>query len=217
VPDPRTYVYIDGFNLYHRLLASNPALKWLDLEHWCRLLLPDCHVERIRYFTAVVKARPSDPDKPVRQQIYLRALRTLPTVSIHLGLFKTREKRMWLKNPAIGGPNTALVLYEEEKRSDVNLASFLLMDGFRGAYELAVVISDDSDLRLPIVMVTKELGLPVWVLNPQQGQASSLHTVVTHYRTLRVGPLSGSQFPPKLRDGHGEFTRPNTWTEPPKS
>jgi hypothetical protein len=211
VPDPRTYVYVDGFNLYHRLLEKNPSLKWLDLEHWCRLLLPQCQVEQIRYFTANVKARPNDPDKPNRQQVYLRALRTLPSVSIHKGQFRTRAKRMWLKSPTVGGPKTAEVLYEEEKRSDVNLATYLLVDGFKGSYELAVVVSDDSDLKLPIEMVTKELGLPVWVLNPQQGQASDIHTVATQHRILRVGPLTASQFPPMLTDAVGRFRKPPSW------
>jgi len=28
----KTNVYIDGFNLYYRLLKPNPSLKWLDLD-----------------------------------------------------------------------------------------------------------------------------------------------------------------------------------------
>lgn len=155
--DPRTYVYIDGFNVYYRLLERNPAVKWLNLEAWSGYLLPSCQVDRIRYFTALVKARPNDPNKPNRQQLYLRALRTLPLVSIHLGRYRTRERRMWLKSPTPGGPNTVEVIYEEEKGTDVNLASHLLMDGFSGAYELAVVISDDSDLKLPIEMVINQI------------------------------------------------------------
>lgn len=211
MPGPRTYVYVDGFNLYHRLLEPNPALKWLNLEAWCSRLLPQSQVDRIRYFTTHVKARPNDVSKPARQHAYLRALATLPIVSVHLGQFKTRERRMWLKTPAHGGPNTALVLYEEEKRSDVNLATYLLVDGFRGLYELAVVISDDSDLKLPIEMVTNELNLPVWVLNPQQGQGGDLHTVATQHRILRVGPLRASQFPANMTDAVGRFNKPPTW------
>ena len=97
--------------------------------------------------------------------------------------------RMWLKTPAPGGPNTALALYEEEKRSDVNLATYLLVDGFRGL----------------------ERNLPVWVLNPQQGQGGDLHTVATQHRTLRVGPLRASQFPANMTDAVGPFNKPPTW------
>src|SRR5260370_3945400 len=99
-----------------------------------------------------------------------------------------------------GGPNTGAVRYEEEKRSDVNLATYLLVDGFRGAYDLAVVVSDDSDLRLPIEMVVNELHLPVWVLNPQQGRAGELQAVATQHRILRLGPLHGSHFAANLPD-----------------
>jgi hypothetical protein len=46
------------------------------------------------HFTALVSARPSDLDQPVRQQLYLRALRTLPGVSVHLGHFLSHEVTM---------------------------------------------------------------------------------------------------------------------------
>lgn len=43
---------------------------------------------------ALVSARPGDPDQTVRQQVYLRALRTLPNVSIHYGHFLSHEITM---------------------------------------------------------------------------------------------------------------------------
>ncbi|EUA68538.1 hypothetical protein I541_5545 [Mycobacteroides abscessus] len=55
--------------------------------------LPSWHtINRIRYFTAKVTPTPNDPDIGNRQQVYLRALRTLPSVSIHEGHF-LRHKR----------------------------------------------------------------------------------------------------------------------------
>lgn len=41
----------------------------------------------------------------------------------------------------------------EEKGSDVNLATMLLLDGCGRKYDVAMVISNDSDLALPIRMV----------------------------------------------------------------
>ena len=79
-------VYIDGFNLYYGCLKGTPY-KWLDLDALCRRLLPKHEIQRIRYFTALVSARPGDPQQPIRQEIYLRALRTIPHLSIHLGRF----------------------------------------------------------------------------------------------------------------------------------
>jgi hypothetical protein len=67
-----TNVYIDGFNLYYGALKDTPY-KWLDLDALCRRLLPKHRIGRIRYFTAIVSARPNDPSGPDRQRTYLRA------------------------------------------------------------------------------------------------------------------------------------------------
>ena len=77
-----TNVYIDGFNLYYGAMKGT-SNKWLDLEALCHRLLPSDEIKRIRYFTAKVSARPGDPQQPQRQQTYLRALESLPTVSVH--------------------------------------------------------------------------------------------------------------------------------------
>ena len=61
-------VYVDGFNLYYGALKGNTGRKWLDLDALTRRLLPNDSINRIRYFTATVSARPHDPQQPVRQQ-----------------------------------------------------------------------------------------------------------------------------------------------------
>jgi len=72
-----TNIYIDGFNLFYGALRRTPY-RWLNLETLCQLLLPKNTLGQIKYFTALVSARPNDPDQPVRQQLYLRALGTVP-------------------------------------------------------------------------------------------------------------------------------------------
>jgi hypothetical protein len=72
-----TNVYVDAFNLYYGCLKGTPY-RWLDLGALCRRLLPKDRINRIRYFTATVSARPDNPDAPQRQQVYLRALETIP-------------------------------------------------------------------------------------------------------------------------------------------
>lgn len=79
----------------------------------------------------------------------------------------------------------------EEKGSDVNLASLLLADGFRGKYEAAVVLSNDSDLMLPIHIVTRELGLPVGLLNPVGCTNSITPRSRTREVLLREGRAAG--------------------------
>ncbi len=98
-----TNVYVDGFNMYYGCLRGT-AYKWLDLNALCLRLLPSHDVQRIRYFTARISARPDDPQSPVRQAAYLRALEPVPRVSIHLGHFLVNTTRMPLANPEKGGP-----------------------------------------------------------------------------------------------------------------
>ena len=56
----------------------------------------------------------------------------------------------------------------EEKGSDVNLASHLVRDAYQQAFQVAVLITNDSDLAEPVRIVRQELNLPVGVLNPHQ-------------------------------------------------
>lgn len=99
----------------------------------------------------------------------------------------------------------------EEKGSDVNLASMLLADGFRKDYEVAVVLSNDSDLVLPIKIVTTELGLPVGLLNPHKRFAVELVKVATFRKQIRKGVLKASQLPDTVADAKGTITKPQGW------
>ena len=87
----RTAVYVDGFNLYYRALKGT-QYKWLDLKALAEHCLePKNEITLLKYFTARVSGQ-RDPDQPRRQQIYLKALQTIPGLSIHLGRFLAKTK-----------------------------------------------------------------------------------------------------------------------------
>lgn len=205
-----TTVYIDGFNLYYGALRGS-TYKWLDLEALCRRLLPRDDINQIRYFTARITARPDDPQQAQRQETYLRALRTLPLVSVHYGHFLTHTVRMPLANPGRTGPRTAEVLKTEEKGSDVNLASHLLLDAFKQACDIAVVISNDSDLRVPIRIAEQELGVRVGVINPHPPEYRSRVLRGTFFKQLRQSVLVDCQLPGTLTDARGTIHKPHVW------
>ncbi len=142
----RTYVYIDGFNFYYGLVKGS-NLKWLDMSKMCALYLPGYQVDQIRYYTAYVAKRDDDPQQIERQRVYVRALRTIPNLSVHFGRFLSKEKDMYLAASTPGNPQFAKVVRTEEKGSNVNLATHLLYDGVQGLYDVAVVVSNDSDLE----------------------------------------------------------------------
>ena len=79
----RTAIYIDGFNLYYRAVRDTPY-KWLNLKLVCqRLLRPEHQIVAIKYYTAPVSGK-RDPDQPIRQQTYLRALQaSIPELTVY--------------------------------------------------------------------------------------------------------------------------------------
>lgn len=125
-------VYVDGFNLYYGALQK-PEHKWLDVNKLCENMLAKNRIEQIKYFTADVKSMPGDPDKPLRQALYLRALATLSNVTVIKGFYSKQMKSRLLVKPTTT-QKRALVWEFEEKGTDVNLASHLILDGFRGKY-----------------------------------------------------------------------------------
>jgi uncharacterized LabA/DUF88 family protein len=201
-------IYIDGFNLYYGSLRYTPY-KWLDPKAMCRLLFPNDTINRIKYFTARVSARPSDPDQPIRQNTYFRALKTLKELELIEGSFLTKEVRMPLANT--NPQKYARVIKAEEKGSDVNLAVHMVNDAHKKDFELAVMFTNDSDLLEPLKIVRYELGLPVGIVNPQKYPSFHLKKHATFLKTLRSGVLAASQFPLILKDENGSFRKPARW------
>lgn len=209
-----TSIYIDGFNLYYGALKGT-KYKWLDLEQLCKRLFPRDDIATIRYFTARVSARPDDPRSPQRQDAYLRAVGSLPLVSVHEGHFLSHVVRMPLAFPPSQGPKTVQVVKTEEKGSDVNLATYLLRDGFRELYDTAVVISNDSDLAEPIRVVKDELCLAVGIVNPHPPARRSRKLQglgPTFFKQIRESALRESQLPDPVHLTDGRSVRkPGGW------
>lgn len=205
----RTIVYVDSFNLYYGALKRSTH-KWLDLEKLCQLVLPRNEIRAIKYFTAKMESTTHKPSRATNQQLYLRALGTLPSVEIHFGRFLTTTTRAALTDPN-ARPRTVEVIKTEEKGSDVNLGTHLLLDAFDDAFDLAVVVSNDSDLLLPIQIVRQRFRKQIGILNPHRKPAQSLKQNSDWMWPLRQGPLSASQFPDELSDATGSFRKPATW------
>jgi len=206
----KTIVYIDGFNLYYGSVKDTPY-KWLNIHRMCELLLPKDQIVGIKYFTAKVFSRRSDPQKHIRQQVYWRALKTIPNLEIIEGHYSEHKKWMRLANPQPGQPKYAEVIKTEEKGSDVNLAVNLLHDGYQGKYELAVIVSNDSDLLSAIEIVQNDLGLVVGILNPQDHPSRDLKDEALFIKEIRRGVTRISQFDETLTDAKGSFYKPKDW------
>ncbi|MGE0004087.1 MAG: NYN domain-containing protein [Parvibaculaceae bacterium] len=204
----RVYVYVDGFNFYYRALKDTP-FKWLNLHSLAtRLLRPGDQVEAIRYFTARVSPRAGNPGAPRRQQILLSALATLPNFHVHYGRFLPKTKR----RPLVSNPAQFVeILDTEEKGLDVNLAVHLVNDGWRKRYDLALVISQDTDLIEPIRIVAKELGIPVGLVWSQGQPNPQMKAAATFVRHVRRSDLTLSLFPDPIVTPTGRIHKPAGW------
>jgi uncharacterized LabA/DUF88 family protein len=205
----KTYIYIDGFNLYYGLLKGSPS-KWLDIDKLCRLYLDTSknNIIKIKYFTALVKSRPNDPDQHIRQQAYLRALQTIPHLEIIKGHFISHVVYM----PLADGSGYARVIKTEEKKSDVNIAVHMLHDAYKNNYDLAVLVSNDSDLSESLKIIKEDMGKNIGILNPQNSHSSTeLSKYSLFQKKLRQGSLVQCQFPAQLSDSTGVINKPKKW------
>lgn len=202
----RVRAYVDGFNLYYGI-RKHPSCKWLDVNALITAYLePGDSLEGVDYFTARVRGTPLDPGAPTRQQMYLRALQTLPNFNVHFGRFAKWERWMPLASP-IGqltpAATSALVIKVEEKGSDVALGARLIADCYEGRFDVALVVSNDTDLCPPIEIVRSK-GLAVGILNPQDGfGAKSLRSLASFYKEVRHSVLLTCQLPNPVIDARG--------------
>jgi len=207
---PRTIAYVDGFNLYYGALKNTP-FKWLDLPLFIRSTYPQLSIKRVKLFTARVSSTAKDPNKSTRQDVYLRALSSNNKTSIYYGQFRKRTKKGELVNPIKGYRGIVKILIWEEKGSDVNLATHLMHDAYRGAFDEAIMVSDDADLIKPVELIVKNLHLPVHALTPQAGRSSQFDGIAKSTKHVSPSILASSQFQNSFNRRGSNFTKPSAW------
>ena len=206
----RTFVYVDGFNLYYGALKGT-SWKWLDLPAlFARVLQPHHDILKVKYYTARVSGTPADQSKPQRQDVYLRALRHYRLeVEVYFGHFLSHPVTAPLARP-VGNVRTARVIRTEEKGSDVNLAVHLLNDGWLDAYDCAVVVSNDSDIAEAMRLVRQQHGKRIGLMTPgNRGASRQLLAHADFARRIRAGGLQQAQLPDPI-PGTG-IRKPARW------
>ncbi|MDE0117283.1 MAG: NYN domain-containing protein [bacterium] len=215
----RVGAYIDGLNLYyggrHLCGRGTPGWRWLDVPKLAELLVSrnkdwieqQAVVHRIAYCSAMIDGVP-DAHAPQRQRTYLAALDADSRVAIELGTFVNRNVKGI--NVSTGAIQTVQV--PEEKGSDVNVASHLLIDVLTHRIDAAVLITNDSDLRLPAQRARDHL--PLGTVNPRGTPTA---------QALRGRPDDGASghwwysltaedfFSCQLSDAVGEHRKPAGW------
>jgi uncharacterized LabA/DUF88 family protein len=199
----RVIVYIDGFNLYFGMReAGFDNCRWLDVEALAKnLLQANQELVAVKYFTSRVS---NNPDKQKRQSTYLDALYN-KSVKIIYGNYQDgqeecrRCKHIW---------RTA-----KEKMTDVNIATAIIIDAFQDKYDMAMLISGDSDLVPPIKAVHEHFkNKRVFIAFPPKRNNSSMALVAKGSLTIGRKKLVDSQLENEIMNKNGfKLKKPIEW------
>jgi uncharacterized LabA/DUF88 family protein len=200
----RVIAYIDGFNLYFGLRSANwKRYYWLNMKALAKNLLKgDQALAFTKYFTS----RVSYPvHKERRQSTYIEALETLSDFSIHYGHFQA--------NPQTCRKCGHQDLVPSEKMTDVNIAVEMMSDAFQDQFDVALLISADSDLSAPIHAIKQLFPQKrVIVAFPPERHSAQLMKMAHGYLQIGRASLTRSMFPDRVQKAN-KFVlhRPAEW------
>jgi uncharacterized LabA/DUF88 family protein len=168
------------------------------------LLKPGQQLRATHFFTTAIRDNHHNAADRLRQVDYIQALASRG-VAVQYGhyLEKTRTCNRC---------HASWVDYEE-KMTDVNLAVQLLMDAFDNAFDVALVISGDSDLTTPIKCVRQRFPHKrLIVAFPPKRHSAALRSAAHGCLTIGEDKLRDSQLPERILKPNGHvLLRPESW------
>ncbi len=200
----RVIAYIDGFNLYFGLKSKVwRRYYWLNLQALMQnLIKPYQDLMRTKYFTARI-SKPHDKQK--RQTTYIEALNTLSDFEIFFGKYQLNPRNCKKCNYSEEVPS--------EKMTDVNIAVELMSDAFLNHYDVAYLLSADSDL-VPVITRIRSLfpEKKIVVAFPPERHSKNLENRARFSFTIGRAALAKSLFPMEVKKADGYVLRcPDLW------
>ena len=191
-------MYIDGFNLYHAIVALNqPSLKWLNPIKLAESFLNKGEELRgVHFFTSIAT---DDGAKYKRHMNYLRAIQGVGVIT-HEGNF-IRVDRVCQKM-------ARRCSFKEEKRTDVSIAVKMLADAYADAYDRLILVTADSD-QVPTIEHLKERfpekHVTVAVPPERLNIARELCAAADRHAELKASRLQACALPRNVYRGDGKF------------
>lgn len=200
----RVIVYVDGFNLYFGMMeAGFSYCRWLNIKSLAQNLLQNNQqLLDVKYFTARVT---NNPDKQKRQSTYLDALYN-EGVKIIYGQYQNNN----LECHRCGH----IWMAANEKMTDVNIATNILVDAYKDKYDMAMLISGDSDLVPPIKAVHENFSSKrVFVAFPPKRHNSTVGAVAKGSFIIGRKKLVESQLNTSIQKNSDGFSlnKPIDW------
>jgi uncharacterized LabA/DUF88 family protein len=191
-------IYIDGFNLYYGVRSLGQFYKWLDILALTKSFVKEKNsILTVKYFTAKLNG---SNESIHRQAIYLDAIvKHSPSVKIIYGYFiKSKKcKNCDTKN-------------NEEKQTDVNIACEIMQDVYEDNFDIAYLVSGDSDLVTP---VKKALALDkiMIIAFPPNRKSKHLIKVANNDFNIDENLLKKCQLPDAIPTKRSFLQRPEKW------
>lgn len=200
----RVIIYVDGFNLYFGLTSKGwRRYYWLNIQMLAQnLLKPNQRLFLTKYFTARIAG---PPDKEKRQSTYIEALETLSEFQISYGKYQLNPRQCSQCGFQDEVPN--------EKMTDVNIAVEILKDAYQDEFDVALLISVDSDL-VPPVKTGRELfpNKLVVVASPPGRYSISLAKSASKSFVINRRNIAKSLLPQEIEKADGYILRcPPLW------
>lgn len=200
----RVIAYMDGFNLYFGLKsASWKRFYWLNLQMMTQnLLKPRQELVFTKYSTSRVSY---PPEKERRQSTFLEALETLNDFRIYYGHYQANPQRC----RECGNK----VMMPSEKMTDVNIAVEMMLDAYQNLFDVALLISADSDLTAPVLAIKNLFPEKrLIVAFPPQRHSAQLQCLAHGFLQIGRANLAKSLFPEKVQKADGfVLERPLEW------
>jgi uncharacterized LabA/DUF88 family protein len=218
----RALVYVDGFNLYFGLRGSTGGNKkqtkrcyWLDIQKLAENIIQTRELVAVKYFTARIKG---DPAKESRQNAFLDAIRFhCDKLCIFEGRYLLREMFCrgchGISSKIVCSKCQAVNHLPEEKKSDVNVASQMLKDAYENLFDVAYLISGDSDLVPPIEIIRAMTpSKRVVVFFPPNRFSRELKDIASSHFFLKPAIINNSLLPREVQKPDGKkITIPSEW------
>ena len=206
-PLQRVGAYVDGFNLYYGLKSKGwRRYYWLNIHQlMLNLLEPGQRLVFTKYFTSRVSSTPEDPEKNKRQSEFIEALLTVPEVQVFYGQYMLKSQSC-NRCGFVGSVSN-------EKMTDVNIAVEMLTDAFQDRFDMALLVSADSDLSAPVSRIREIFPRKrVVVAFPPDRVSKRLRQLADAYFTIGREKLERSQFPNVVVKPDGfRLHRPVRW------
>ncbi|WP_081910120.1 NYN domain-containing protein [Thermopetrobacter sp. TC1] len=203
----RVITYIDGFNLYYGLREKNwKRFYWLNPVSLSEKLLKSNQVLVVcRYFTARIKSSDHGHQDANKQKVYLDALKTLDNLDCIYGKYMINYRNCFKCGCKWAEP--------KEKKTDVNIATQILIDAFNDKFDTAIIVSGDSDLSPPIKAIRNYFPEKrIIVAFPPKRVSVELKQVANAYLYIGKDKLKNSQLPQQIKLSNGHILKkPESW------